>query len=81
MSNETSISTIVINRDAVYLGARGIGAVTKLSRNTLKEYIKNGLKIRRDKSGKWVITGEDLYDYFKNLPLVEVKEGGQGPCG
>lgn len=71
---------IVIDRNAIYLGARCICGVTKLSRNTIKKYMENGLKVRRDDSGKWVVTGEDLFDYFSNLPLVNVK-AKEAPCG
>ncbi|MFY9398039.1 MAG: hypothetical protein WAR22_06725 [Desulfomonilia bacterium] len=72
--------SIVIDRNAVYLGARVICRVLNISRNTLKKYMANGMKVRRDEStGKLVATSEDLLEYFQGLP-VAVKET-KPPCG
>ena len=72
--------SIVIDRNAVYLGARVICRVLNISRNTLKKYMANGMKVRRDEStGKLVATSEDLLEYFQGLP-VAAKET-KPPCG
>ena len=75
-----SPESIVIDRNAVYLGARVICRVLNIFRNTLKKYMANGMKVRRDEStGKLVATSEDLLEYFQGLP-VAVKET-KPPCG
>lgn len=75
--------SIVIDRNAVYLGARVICRVLNISRNTLKKYMASGMKVRRDKStGKLVATGKDLLEYFQELPVAEAAAKEKDcPCG
>ncbi|GEM_PF-2074990 len=82
--NNDNTDSIVIDRNAVYLGARVICAALKnISRNTLKKYMASGMKVRRDKStGKLVATGKDLLEYFQELPVAEAAAKEKDcPCG
>lgn len=62
---------IIIDENALYLGAKSICNAIDVSRNTLKKYMDKGLKVRRDENGKLVATGKDLLEYFRGLPLAK----------
>ena len=72
MQNPNISSTIDIDRDAVYTGARRISRIMHINKDNLKDYILNeGLPVRKDKKGMLIITGEDLYQWYGNLPLAK----------
>lgn len=63
---------IQIDRTAVYSGVRSISRVMKISRDTLRDFInKHGLPARKRPDGVTVISGEDLYVWYENLPPVK----------
>jgi predicted site-specific integrase-resolvase len=63
-----------IERGAIYMGTRAICEALKCSRNTMHEYIKQGLRIRRRRDGTLVLSGDDVMDWYASLPVVK-REG------
>jgi hypothetical protein len=64
-----------IDRNAVYQGMRTICSIMKIGKATLKKKIGDGaLVAKKGDNGCVIVTGEDMYEYFRNLPNVTIEE-------
>ncbi len=72
MSKAKDCIEIKIDRTALYSGMRSISRVMKVSRGTLRNFIDNhGLPAKKRPDGVLVISGEDLYAWYGELPRVK----------
>lgn len=67
------MNSMKIERGEVYIGTRAICDAMRVSRNTLKAYISQGLRVRRMPTGALTLSGDDVMDWYGKMPLARKK--------